>query len=269
MDLKNWTELSHLDFGYECPDMFELPVDEGKARKWILMDAISNYHIGSFDGTRFSPDPGGPYRMVDNSGIGAGFYASQTFFAPNFPGNRIVQMGWMSGLAPGNTSPWTHNASFPCDLNLRTFAEGLRVTRNPIQEINSLYESSTQWKKLILEKDRNLLHGLASKSFDLEVILDLSKSSADTVNFQIANRKFSYCLPTGTILKSTIKPIDGRVKIRLLADWGELEIFGNDGQVSYAENFKFTPGDPSISLTANGNLYLVSARFSKVKACYN
>ena len=26
-DLKNWTKASHIDFGFECPDMYELPID--------------------------------------------------------------------------------------------------------------------------------------------------------------------------------------------------------------------------------------------------
>lgn len=267
-DLKTWTLASNINFGYECPDMFELPVDDGETKKWVLMDAISNYHIGSFDGTRFTPEHASPYRMVNNSGIGAGFYASQTFFAPNFPGNRLVQMGWMSGLGPGNTSPWTHNSSFPCELNLKTFEEGIRVTRNPIEEISSLYESTTHWENKTLNSNQNLFAGVLSKTFDLEVELDMTGSKANTIHFQIANRNFEYKIATGEILGSSIKPINGKVKIRLLADWGELEMFGNDGQVSYAENFKFTTGDGFVSMTANGELKVVSARFSKLKRCW-
>ena len=70
-DLKRWTHLS--DFGpagaiggaWECPDLFELPVDGKPGRtEWVLIVNVNpggvaggsgaQYFIGSFDGTRFS-----------------------------------------------------------------------------------------------------------------------------------------------------------------------------------------------------------------------
>nr|MDA3854004.1 T9SS type A sorting domain-containing protein [Bacteroidales bacterium] len=66
------------------------------------------------------------------------------------------------------------------------------------------------------------------------------------------------------LLGDSLKPINNQVKIRFLVDWGELEAFGNDGQYSYAENFKFTPSNSLVSMIANGNVTLVSARYSTV-----
>ena len=70
-DLKKWTALS--DFGpagatggaWECPDLFELPVEnEPEKKKWVLSVNIfpggltggsgNQYFVGSFDGTTFS-----------------------------------------------------------------------------------------------------------------------------------------------------------------------------------------------------------------------
>jgi sucrose-6-phosphate hydrolase SacC (GH32 family) len=62
-DLKHWTHLS--DFGpagateglWECPDLFELPVEGEQGRtKWVLkVDVLrgigAQYFIGEFDGT--------------------------------------------------------------------------------------------------------------------------------------------------------------------------------------------------------------------------
>ena len=77
-DLKSWTHLS--DFGpagavggvWECPDLFELPVDgETGKRKWVLVVSLNpggiqggsatQYFVGDFDGTRFTPDDDGSY----------------------------------------------------------------------------------------------------------------------------------------------------------------------------------------------------------------
>jgi hypothetical protein len=59
--------------------------------------------------------------------------------------------------------------------------------------------------------------------------------------------------------------VNGRAKIRVLADRSQLELFGNDGQLSYTENFGFTPSDASIALTGDGPLNLVSADFREVR----
>jgi sucrose-6-phosphate hydrolase SacC (GH32 family) len=73
-NLKQWTLLS--EFGpaaatagiWECPDLFELPVEGGGGRTaWVLIVSIGSgsvaggsggqYFVGHFDGTRFTPDP--------------------------------------------------------------------------------------------------------------------------------------------------------------------------------------------------------------------
>ena len=77
-DLKSWTHLS--DFGphgavggvWECPDLFPLPVDgKGGERKWVLLVSLNpghlyggsgtQYFVGDFDGTTFTPDDDGSY----------------------------------------------------------------------------------------------------------------------------------------------------------------------------------------------------------------
>ncbi len=42
---------------FECPDFFELAVDDNSAnKKWVLLAANTQYAIGSFDGTTFKPE---------------------------------------------------------------------------------------------------------------------------------------------------------------------------------------------------------------------
>ena len=60
---------------FECPDFFELPVDgDAKSSKWVLLGANSEYAIGTFDGTTFTPEQ---TRLPGHRGNG--FYAAQTF----------------------------------------------------------------------------------------------------------------------------------------------------------------------------------------------
>ena len=204
---------------------------------------------------------GGPY-LMDTCG---NFYASQTFSMNNFPSNRVIQMAWMRGFAVGTTPTWTHNASFPCELKLKTLPEGVRVTRTPISEISSLYDATQHWGSQTLTSGTNLFAGKSSKCFDIEAVFNVSGATATQINFQIANRTVTYNLSNKTILGKTLNPINNQVKIRMLVDWGELELFGNDGQLSYSENFAFTPSNSSISMTANGNITLVSADYRNLK----
>ncbi|HSI27037.1 MAG TPA: GH32 C-terminal domain-containing protein, partial [Aeromicrobium sp.] len=111
-DLKNWTFMS--EFGpvnatggaWECPDLFELPVDEKRGehdrgerkdatRKWVLIVNLNpggpaggsgaQYFVGGFDGSRFTVDPGTTFD--------AEAPPDSTLFE-DFEGDNFAQMGW-------------------------------------------------------------------------------------------------------------------------------------------------------------------------------
>ncbi|MDR0505780.1 MAG: T9SS type A sorting domain-containing protein [Dysgonamonadaceae bacterium] len=265
-DLKTWTKTSTFGsgWGYECPDFFELAVDESSVKKYVLLRGDGNYYVGDFDGAVFTPLPGGPHRMVYNEGFGGSFYASQTFFQQTFPDGKVVQMAWMLGLGPGTTAPWTHNSTFPCELKLKTFPEGIRVTRNPVGEISALCQSTQRWNNLILRSGQNLFAGKFSKCFDMEVVLDMSEAKATVLTFQFADKLISYNIEDETLFGIKLKAVNNMLKLRFLVDWGGLEVFGNDGAYSYVENFRFEPSEYLISMTANGEIKLVSATLNDI-----
>jgi len=98
-DLKNWTEQSHLTGYFECPEIFELPVDPSASddsagtsgdknnTRWVIFAADAQYAIGKFDGKAFTPEHEGKHRVHYGS-----YYASQTFSDP--PDGRRIQIGW-------------------------------------------------------------------------------------------------------------------------------------------------------------------------------
>ncbi len=261
-DLKNWTKVSNYSFGFECPDFFELPVDGGATKKWVLQDASGKYHIGDFNGTVFTPtDTDGPYKMD----LGPDFYAAQTFYRPTFPDNRLVQLAWLDAWNGGTeTSPWRKEFTFPAELKLVTTAAGIRVARYPISEISTLYSSTKNWGPQILSQESDLLAGIGSKTFDMTYQFDLQNTTATSINLQIANKIITYDVVNQTLLGQPLPAISNKVKIRVLTDWGQLEVFGNDGIFSWSEQVAFTPSDWTVSLTANGDLNLVAATFSNV-----
>ena len=53
-DLKNWIYQSGVTGFFECPELFELPVEgEPGTKKWIMYDAHGRYVVGLFDGKKF------------------------------------------------------------------------------------------------------------------------------------------------------------------------------------------------------------------------
>lgn len=56
-DLKNWEYKSKTKGFFECPELFELPVDGNvNNKKWIMYGASGTYMIGNFDGEVFTPN---------------------------------------------------------------------------------------------------------------------------------------------------------------------------------------------------------------------
>jgi sucrose-6-phosphate hydrolase SacC (GH32 family) len=131
-NLKNWSFLSSFGpagyegFQYECPNLFQVPVQGTNEKKWVLVVAINpgaplggsmnQYFVGNFDGTAFTADDG-VARLMD---FGKDFYAVQTY--NNTPNGDAIAVGWLSNwqytqVVP--TFPWRGVFTVPRILSLR------------------------------------------------------------------------------------------------------------------------------------------------------
>ncbi len=266
-DLINWEFLSNLDFGFECPDLFQLPLDGNvNNKKWILQDANGSYLVGDFDGISFTKDTGQDTLVMD---VGPDFYAAQTFPMGNLPNNdqRIIQIAWMDHWNGGiGEVVWERNATFPVALGLETLDGQKRITRNPITEISSIYENSKTWNTQVIKPNSNLLSDIKSKKFDLSIEVDLSKTAASKFGFKIANKTITYDISNNTLLDKALLPdTDSHIQIRMLVDWGQLEVFANHGVFSFSEQFAFDPDSNDLTLFADGDLTLVSMEFHEIE----
>lgn len=262
-DLINWNQLSNINFGFECPDIFQLPIDGDYSNmKWVLMDANGTYLIGQFDGSEFTSEEG-PYLMD----VGPDFYAAQTFFQPNLPSGKIIQIAWMDKWNGGiGEKVWERNATFPVEIGLVSYNDQIRVTRNPIPAITSLYEDTLIWEDMTISEGLNILSGVKSKTFDITAVFDISETSAESLGFRVANRTITYNTSFHKLEGSSLAPTtDNLIKIRMLVDWSMLEIFGNDGLFSYSQQYAFIPRNDNLELfTKGGDVKLVSLEFHNV-----
>ena len=170
---------------------------------------------------------------------------------------------WNGGI--GETI-WERNATFPVTLGLVTHKGQQRITRTPIVEIASLYESSESWDSQVIKKGENLLSDVKSKTFDLTAEFDLSQTSATKIEFKVANKTVTYDIAEETLMSESCSPDESNhVTIRLLVDWGQLEVFANDGVYSYSEQFAFTPKRDDIELLTDGDVKLISMELHELK----
>jgi len=269
-DLIQWDSLSNVDFGFECPDFFELALDgDEENRKWVLQDANGSYLVGTFDGITFRKDPKQDTLIMT---LGPDFYAGQTFPMGNLPDNdkRIIQIAWMDHWNGGiGESTWERNATFPVELGLVSDRGQQRVTRRPVREISRLYERSEKWDTQVLKRGSNLLSGMHSKKFRLVAEFDLMNTGASRIEFQIANKTIRYDIVEKTLLSEPCYPdLANHLTIDILVDWGQLEVFVNNGVFSYSEQFAFTPFRDDMGLYTDGDLNLVSMELHEIKTTW-
>jgi len=228
-NLKDWTYQSLIDGFYECPDLFELPVDGDPANtKWVLLAADGHYMIGAFDGHAFVKESG-----KHRGNYGNCFYASQTWSdAPEEDGRRI-QIAWARVDVP--EMPFNQMMTFPCELTLRTTAEGVRLFAEPVGEIESLYRERHAWEDLALA-DGDVVPLLDGELLDIQAEFEVG--DAKTCGLRIRGVEIAYDTQEGVLrcgeCSAPMTPMDGKIRLRVLVDRPLVEVFGNDGLVSMA-----------------------------------
>jgi len=143
-DLINWQHLSNfgpaaaIDGVWECPDLFPLTIDGEQV--WVLLVSLNpgglygsgtQYFIGDFDGTSFTPKYSTEQpRWID---FGKDNYAGVTF--NNEPNEKRIFIGWMANWEHLKAHPetsWTNAMTIPRELGLTKYADEIVLTQQPV-----------------------------------------------------------------------------------------------------------------------------------------
>lgn len=256
-DLRSWELIQSLGpdgWFWECPDMFELPVDgDPHRRKWLVVKGSGDYIVGTFDGNAFRPESD-----RTKSRWGGNYYATQTF--NDAPGGRRVQIGWMNtGKAKRPNSypgmPFNQQMSFPRELTLRTTPDGPRLFRYPVAEIEKLWGRTHEWKEQTLKPGENALADVHYELLDID--LEIRMRDARQLRIDLRGEKTVYDAADGKLrafgAAAPLPAVDGRVRLRLLLDRTSVEVFGNDGQCDLSGVFYPNPSNRRMSLTVEGD----------------
>lgn len=264
-DLKHWTWMS--DFGpagdsekaWECPDLFQLSVDGNPShKKWVMVVSVNwskeQYFIGDFDGTTF--------RLMDNHpkeplyiDKGLDYYASRTF--QDFDGTLKdkITMGWVSTWDYAQLVPSTYGKGFwsiPRCLQLKTYEEGIRMTQNPIKQLEAIRRSPISIERT-LSVGTHKLDGFAPKENTYELDATFNTDVSNTFGFNLCvggGRKVAVCYDTDThnlvidrthctdalipkfsrMAYAKVNPLNNQLRLHIFVDKSSVEIFTNDGK---------------------------------------
>jgi fructan beta-fructosidase len=280
-DLKNWKRLS--EFGpagatsgqWECPELFELPVDGKQETRWVLKVGLNpgalqggsgeQYFIGHFDGERFQNE--NPATTTLWTDYGKDCYCALTF--NNLPKTQTpVMLGWMSNWQYARdvpTSPWRGQMTLPRRLALHNTPEGIRLMQRPVDSLTQLrgtpipvHESMSgtghqfQFTSIIPLGTAHeagwkvLLKGgtFTSIGYDRQKgVLFVDRTHSGDVGF-------SKDFPART--EAPLKLKGNRLQLDVVVDRDSVEVFAEGGRVTMT-NLVFAPQDADgLQFYANG-----------------
>ena len=311
-DLKSWKFLS--DFGpegahpvrnWECPDLFELPVEgEPGESKWILqvdsgmghpwLGSGCQYFVGEFDGERFIND--NPPETALWLDWGRDFYAAQSYSdVPEEDGRRLV-IGWISNWMYARdkpTSPWRGAQSVARELQLKRFDKGLRLVQQPAREIESLRGKSLSLRDLSVGEANRQIERAGFSGDTLEIQLVVTLGGAKDVGIRLLQGAGEETLVGFTAApeevyidrsksgkvdfhesfagrhSARLEPAQSQIRLRILVDRSVVEVFAGEGEVAITDRVFPSPSSTGLSLfEEGGNARVVSLDAWQLKSVW-
>ncbi|WP_300956695.1 DUF4980 domain-containing protein [Muribaculum intestinale] len=270
-DMKEWTLQSSFGKGlgaqdgvWECPDLFELPVDGSDEKKWVLLcnlnpggifgGSATQYFVGDFDGKTFTPDLDAdgkvPTKWLD---YGKDHYATVSF--SDAPDGRRTVIGWMSNwqYAPEvPTMQYRSANTLPREMGLFRGDDGqLYVSSTPSPELEAL-------RSKVFKSVGNMSAGSKPKKYAIpelcEILMTIDPAKAHSVSLELSNAlgehvDMVYDVKSGTLSFDrrhsgivdfsqdfpavTYAPVhssDGKISLRIFIDRSSIEVFGDNGR---------------------------------------
>lgn len=293
-NLKNWNvsgsfESQSKEKGqWECPDLFELPVDgDAKTKKWVLIvnrnpgapagGTGTEYFIGSFDGKKFIDE--GKTGQELWADYGKDFYATNSFSDLLAGDGRRIWMGWISNWQYANREPteiWRGAQSLPRELRLSRFSDGIRLVQVPIAETKTLRSSELlRFENRPMPAAVETIRTAKLTGDTIEIEAELAPGAAKEVGFKLRKGgneetavgfmpsvKEVFVDRTRSGMASFSTEFSGRhkasvrrpdmVKLHIFLDRSSVEVFVNDGEAILTDRIYPSPGSDGIELYSDG-----------------
>ena len=296
-NLKDWAFESSFGEGqgahggvWECPDLFELPVDGTNEKKWVLLcnlnpggpfgGSATQYFVGTFNGKEFVNESPSKTKWMD---WGKDHYATVTW--SDAPDNRRIAIAWMSNWQYANdvpTSQYRSPNSVPRDLSLFTVDGETYLQSAPSPELLKLRDISKK-RSFKVNGTRTIKDMIAGNEGAYEIELTIENQHADVIGFRLYNDKGEE-VDMQYDMKEKIFSMDRRksgdvgfnenfpmltwtaiesgkdeFKLRLLVDKSSVEAFGDGGR--FVMTNQVFPSEPytHIDFYSKGGAYKVDS----------
>ena len=296
-NLKDWAFESSFGEGqgahggvWECPDLFELPVDGTNEKKWVLLcnlnpggpfgGSATQYFVGTFNGKEFVNESPSQTKWMD---WGKDHYATVTW--SDAPDNRRIAIAWMSNWQYANdvpTSQYRSPNSVPRDLSLFTVDGETYLQSAPSPELLALRDVSKK-RSFKVNGTRTIKEMIPGNDGAYEIELTIENQHADVIGFRLYNdkgeevdmqydmkeKKFSmdrrksgdvgfnenFPMLTWTAIESG----KDELKLRLFVDKSSVEAFGDGGR--FVMTNQVFPSEPytHIDFYSKGGAYKVDS----------
>lgn len=291
-DLKTWKASGSFGLNeghhggvWECPDLFELPVEGTDKTRWVLLVSTGDnapakgsgqqYFIGRFDGETFTNE--NDKETVLWADYGADFYAGQSW--SDMTDGRRVWIGWMNNWQYANTIPtstWRSAMTLPREVGLAQTADGIRMVQKPVDEFTRLRGALQSWDNVVIDGESDLLARVDAETVELIATFEV-EPTADRFGLRVrvgsgqhttigyCNKQKALFVERGesgdtsfddafsTAHSAPLEPQNGLIKLHIIVDRSSVELFANDGLVSMTERVFSAENATGLSLFSEGS----------------
>ena len=285
-NLREWTFASRFgqdattDGVWECVDLFPLPVDgSAEQTRWVLNVSLGSgtmqYFVGDFDGRTFRSE--NPSDVVLHSTCGPDDYAAVTWSDIPASDGRQIWIGWMAAWWYAERIPtegWKGILTLPRRMELKTTAEGVRLTQTPVAELGALRGAGQVWENVSVTPDAPFVIPEQAEAF--EIIAEFESGDATEVGLRVrkgeqeqtvigyapADRSLfldrsqsgvtDFNEGFGNVIRRPIPGDKAHLRLHVFVDRCSVEVFVNDGE-SYVAALLFpSPESQAIEVFAGG-----------------
>lgn len=290
-DLIHWSESGSFGPGHgstagvwETPELFQLPVDGGPETRWVLVVGVQDgaaaggsgteYFVGSFDGKTFTSE--NPPHTVLWGDYGADYYAAQSW--NDEPEGRRLLIAWMNNWQYARLIPSSGQRgvfSLIREVTLTRTENGIRLVHKPIAELQELRTTHHHWQEMKIQSDTNLLADI--QGIALEILAEFKISdNPDCFGFRVRvgaheQTTISYHVKEQRLLvdrrqsgtldfkdtfagihSAVLPPLSGIIRLQIFVDSTSVEVFANDGLVTFTESIFPSEESQGLQLFVEG-----------------
>jgi fructan beta-fructosidase len=310
-NLKDWEFASEFgshagshDGVWECPDLFQLPVDGDKNnQKWVMFVSIGDnpefkegsrtqYFIGDFDGSTFvNENTDETILWMDH---GRDNYAGVSWSDIPVEDGRRIYIGWMSNWRYANQVPtedWRSAMTLPRELSLTSGEAGVRLAQKVVSEFNSIRKGSEVYQDVTIESNQpatfNMFNPLTEVNIEFKkqdsnsfgLVLQSAEDDKTVIRYDVEMEKLfvdrteagdnSFSESFAALQEASLKIAHDRINLQIFIDASSIEVFANDGNVAFTSLiFPNQPYEKIVLFSDEGNTLVSSLKLTELDSIW-